>query len=127
MANKNVDIQKRHTPMNLYMRYHGNEDHFPKYDNYDAINVDKTCEIPEDYDGVMGVPIAFLDKYCPEQFEILGITCRGYSPEFRTKIYSKEEFPNANDYNGSGCILVGGKPKMIYGRLLIRRRCNNGN
>ena len=39
--------------MDLYMRYHGNEDHFPKYDNYDAINVDKTCEIPEDYDGVM--------------------------------------------------------------------------
>ena len=44
---------------------------FPKYDNYDAINVDRVCDIPEDYDGVMGVPITFLDKYCPEQFEIV--------------------------------------------------------
>lgn len=123
----NVDTKKRHTPIDLYMRYHGNEDHYPKYDNYDAINVDKTCEIPEDYDGVMGVPITFLDKYCPEQFEILGITCRGYSPEFRTKVYSKKEFSNANDYNGSGCILVNGKPKMIYGRLLIKRRYGSGN
>ena len=44
---------------------------FPKYDNYDAINVDRVCDMPEDYDGVMGVPITFLDKYCPEQFEIV--------------------------------------------------------
>ena len=46
---------------------------YPKYDNYDAINVDKRCDIPEDYDGVMGVPISFLDKYNPKQFEILGL------------------------------------------------------
>ena len=48
-------------------------DKYPVYDNYIAINVDKVCDIPMDYDGVMGVPISFLDKYCPEQFEILGL------------------------------------------------------
>ena len=46
---------------------------YPKYDNYDAINVDKTCDIPCDYDGVIGVPISFLDKYNPKQFKILGL------------------------------------------------------
>lgn len=100
----NIDIQKRHTPLDLYMRYHGNEDHFPKYDNYDAINVDKTCEIPEDYDGVMGVPITFLDKYCPEQFEVLGIA-------------------NSARWIGYECYtIINGK--KIYNRILIQRRKN---
>lgn len=101
----NVDIPKRHTPLDLYMRYHGNEDYYPKYDNYDAINVDKTCEIPEDYDGVMGVPITFLDKYCPEQFEIVG----GYN-------YSYDY--DGHTWNGK----INGK--YVYKRLLIRRRNN---
>lgn len=69
----NLDIKKRHEPLILYKRYKGHEDEYPHYDNYDAINVDKVSNIPEDYDGVMGVPISFLDKYCPEQFEILGM------------------------------------------------------
>lgn len=101
----NVDISIRHTPMDLYMRYHGNEGHYPKYDNYDAINVDKTCEIPEDYDGVMGVPITFLDKYCPEQFEIVQLCAsHGKTPK--------------NIENESGCI----NGKWLYARVLIRRR-----
>lgn len=104
----NVDVHKRHTPMDLYMRYHGNEDHFPKYDNYDAINVDKTCEIPEDYDGVMGVPISFMDKYCPEQFEIVG----GYN-------YSHDY--DGHTWNGK----INGK--YVYKRLLIKRRYGSGN
>jgi hypothetical protein len=54
------------------LRYCGNESKYPKYDNYDAINVDKTVDIPMDYPGVMGVPITFLDKYNPDQFEITG-------------------------------------------------------
>ena len=91
-------------------------------DNYDAINVNKVTDIPCDYDGVMGVPITFLDKYNPDQFEILGITCRGYSPEYRTKLYDAEHYEKANDLNGSGCILVNGKPKMLYGRVLIRKK-----
>jgi len=65
----NLDINKRHEKLALYKKYNPQE--FPKYDNYDAINVNKTSDIPMDYDGVMGVPITFLDKYNPEQFEIV--------------------------------------------------------
>jgi hypothetical protein len=67
----NIDNKKRNTPLDLYKTYTGHENEYPKYDNYDAINVDKTSDIPMDYDGVMGVPITFLDKYCPQQFEIV--------------------------------------------------------
>ena len=58
-------------PLTLFRSYAAEPERYPKYDNYDAINVDKTADIPVDYDGVMGVPISFLDKYCPEQFEIV--------------------------------------------------------
>lgn len=68
----NLDIAKRHEDLILYRRYTPEE--YPKYDNYDAINVNKTKEIPMDYPGAMGVPITFLDKYNPEQFEIVGAT-----------------------------------------------------
>ena len=68
----NLDIAKRHEDLILYKTYKGNETDYPKYDNYDAIEVSKTKEIPMDYAGAMGVPITFLDKYNPEQFEILG-------------------------------------------------------
>jgi hypothetical protein len=67
----NLDIKKRHEDLILYKKY--NPEEYPKYDNYDAINVDKTKDIPMVYAGAMGVPITFLDKYNPEQFEILGI------------------------------------------------------
>lgn len=66
----NLDIAKRHEKLVLWKKYTPEE--YPKYDNYDAINVDKVADIPVDYDGVMGVPITFLDKYNSEQFEILG-------------------------------------------------------
>lgn len=65
----NIDYESRHEDIILYKQYTPEE--YPKYDNYDAINVDKTADIPCDYDGVMGVPITFLDKYNPEQFEIV--------------------------------------------------------
>ena len=68
----NLDIKKRHTEILLYKKY--NEEEFPKYDNYDAIEVSKVCEIPKDYDGIMGVPITFLYRYNPSQFEIVGTT-----------------------------------------------------
>ena len=66
-----LPIAKHNDKLILYKHY--NPEEYPKYDNYDAINVDKTCDIPEDYDGAMGVPISFLDKYNPKQFEILGL------------------------------------------------------
>lgn len=65
----NLDITKRHEDLILYETY--TPEKYPKYDNYDAINVNKVSEIPKDYDGVMGVPITFLDKYNPDQFEIV--------------------------------------------------------
>jgi len=66
----NLDHKKRHDEMLLYKKYNPSE--YPKYDNYDAINVNKTLEIPSDYFDVMGVPISFMDRYSPDQFDILG-------------------------------------------------------
>lgn len=66
----NLDHKKRHEELILVRKY--SEDEYPKYDNYNAINVNKVCDIPCDYNGVMGVPITFLDKYNPEQFQIIG-------------------------------------------------------
>ena len=69
----NLDhTRKRHEELILYKRYSPTE--YPAYDNYDAINVDKIAEIPMDWDGPMGVPVTFLDKHNPEQFEILGFS-----------------------------------------------------
>ena len=65
----NLDHKKLHEPLILYKKYSTKE--YPHYDNYDAINVDKVSDIPKDYDGTMGVPITFLDKYNPEQFELI--------------------------------------------------------
>lgn len=84
----NLDHKKRHEELILYKNYTLEE--YPKYDNYDAIEVKKTAEIPMNYDGVMGVPITFLDKYNPEQFEILGlddhrVQWRGRGPEINGK------------------------------------------
>lgn len=66
----NLDINKRHEDLILIRKY--NSEDFPAYDNYNAINVDKVTEIPYDYEGVIGVPITFIDKYNPDQFEIIG-------------------------------------------------------
>ncbi len=71
----NLDIKKRHEEMDLYKTYSPEE--YPKYDNYDAIEVSKTANIPVDYSGYMGVPITFMDKYNPEQFELIWTTDRG--------------------------------------------------
>ena len=76
----NLDFPQRHEELTLYKKYSPEE--YPHYDNYDAINVDKVADIPCNYDGVMGVPITYLDKHNPDQFEILGITesnGRGFS------------------------------------------------
>ena len=103
----NMSHSKRNQPLDLYKKY--NPKDYPKYDNYDAINVNKTSDIPMDYDGVMGVPITFLDKYCPTQFEIVG-------------------WSRHNDLNMDGGIWLGGKNdatingKEIYRRILIRRK-----
>lgn len=96
----NIDHSKRHESITLYKKYNAEE--YPHYDNYDAIEVSRVAEIPYDFDGVMGVPITFLDKYNPQQFEILGIA-------------------NSARWIGYKCYtLIGGK--KIYNRLLIKRK-----
>ena len=89
----NLDISKRHEDLILYKIY--NPENYPKYDNYDAINVNKTKDIPMNYKGAMGVPITFLDKYNPEQFEILGCN-RGVSQD-PNKIYGGSSFINGKE------------------------------
>lgn len=105
----NIENTTHSTPMDLYRKY--NETDYPKYDNYDAINVDKTSDIPMDYDGVMGVPITFFDKYCPSQFEILD--ARDYTNI--DKLKSKSTFL-VKDKDSA----INGKP--TYARILIKRR-----
>lgn len=103
----NLDIKKRHEEMILYRNY--NEQDYPKYDNYDAINVDKTADIPCDYFGVMGVPITFLDKYNPEQFELIdGIG--------RYSVLNNEKTKKEGKYLS----MINGQAK--YFRLIIKRR-----
>lgn len=113
----NLDHAKRHQmlPLDLGFTYAGHEEDYPRYDNYDAINVDKVSEIPCDYMGVMGVPITFLDKYCPEQFEILGDSQRGCHdnfPELRTYDDYREKFPNGKETGSSGS-KTNGNPNLL--------------
>ena len=88
----------------------------------DAIEVAKVADIPMDYDGVMGVPITFLDKYTPEQFERLGITDRGNEWGLETKEYTLKDVPNHGDLNRRAAIKIGDTYKATYARLLIRRK-----
>ena len=100
----NLDIGKRHEKLILYKKYYGFESEYPKYDNFDAINVDKTKDIPSDYEGYMGVPITFLDKFNPDQFEIIG-NLGSYAPD---------------GYSLSSKIFINGK--KIFKRILIRNK-----
>ncbi len=95
----NLDTSKRHEDIMLTKTYYGNESQYPKFDNYDAINVDKTKDIPMDYKGVMGVPITFLHKLNPEQFEVIkfrkgndgkDLSIDGKCPYFRILIKNKK-------------------------------------
>ncbi len=105
----NLDYDERYEDLIIYKLY--NNEEYPKYDNYNAIEVGKTSEIPCDYDGAMGVPITFLDKYNPQQFEILD--ARKYA------LFDKQRNKNTyliKDADGA----INGKPK--YARILIRKK-----
>ena len=108
----NINHTKRNAPLDLYRKYSSEE--YPKYDNYDAIEVSKVSEIPMDYDGVMGVPITFLDKYCLTQFEIVGAT------ESEGKGFSNGLFDETFKITQP---LVNGN--RIYKRLFIKRLSAN--
>ena len=102
----NIDHKKRHEKLILTEKY--DQARYPKFDNYDAINVSKVTDIPKDYAGVMGVPITFLDKYNPEQFEIVGMLKAGNNP----------------GYDFEKPVLNG---RVIFTRLLIRRKDTGEN
>lgn len=105
----NLDHEKRHETLPLYKKYTPEE--FPKYDNYDAINVNKTSDIPYDYDGVIGVPITFMDKYNPEQFEIIGAT-ESEGKGFSAGLWNPDSGIAQATINGA----------KVYKRIFIRRR-----
>lgn len=108
----NLDNKKRHNKIILYKKY--NQKDYPNYKNYNAINVDKVSDIPDDYKGVMGVPLTFLDKYNPEQFEIIGQTHSGdKSPE----VEALRKDPK-HKHRG----IVEGEDKEKYVRILIRNK-----
>ena len=145
----NLDIKKRHEEIILYKNYSIEE--YPKYDNYDAINVNKTSDIPYDYYDIMGVPITFIDKYNPEQFEIIGllnssneklagIKCNKVYSNFK-EIRQDLSFTGASGNKTNGNPVLKGKPLKgnyyinidtqetvysTYARILIRRK-QNGN
>ena len=116
----NLDFAKSHQKYIFWKNY--TSDEYPEYDNYDAIDCGHSDRVPCDYDGVIGVPISFLNGfYNPEQFELLGVTQRNDDP-YKIKRYTTDEYSNANDLNARATILIDGTPKSVYARILIRRK-----
>ena len=105
----NLEHSKRNDEIILYKKYTSEE--FPKYDNYDAIEVSRVCEIPKDYNGVMGVPITFLGKYNPSQFEI--VDPRGFTDVERLKSKNTLLIKDKDS-------AINGKP--TYARIAIRKK-----
>ena len=138
----NLDHGRRHQPLPLMtmtdnLKYSKHKEikgkkSYDRYDNYDAIEVPFTGSIPSDYDGVMGVPITFLDKYSPEQFEIVGMCENEDLYKFRTKVYSTEECKQAYlakfgekgtyDLNATGVVIRNGLLEKVFKRVLIKHR-----
>jgi hypothetical protein len=138
----NIDHGRRHLPLplmtmqdNLRFSKHkeikGSKD-YARYENYDAIEVPYTDAIPSDFDGLMGVPISFLDKYAPEQFEILGMCENSDLYGLKTKVFSSSECkaaylakfgkPGTYDLNASGVIFRNNQLEKVYQRVLIKNR-----
>ena len=122
----NLDYKERHEDLILYKNY--TPDLYPKYENYDAINVNKTEDIPCDYEGIMGVPITFMDKYNPDQFEIIGlgianlglsIGVQPYKPEHRKY---RKEIQKRGAVDGDLYMMNGDEVVVPYARILIRRK-----
>jgi Adenine-specific methyltransferase EcoRI len=116
----NLEYPQRHEDLILYKKY--TPDEYPTYDNYNAIEVSATKEIPLDYDGAMGVPITFLDKHNPDQFEILGITDRDNNSGLKTRVYTQQDVPNPGDLNRCAAIREGDEYRSVYMRLLIKNK-----
>lgn len=123
----NLDIKKRHEDMILVKKY--SPEAYPRYDNYDAIEVSKVADIPCDYEGIMGVPITFMDKYSPEQFNILGRRgdlewaqneCTFYTPP-SIELQRKYKAMNKTWRVQNTYVLdQNGVPQITYGRIFVR-------
>ena len=137
----NLDHGRRHQKMQLMteadnIKYSKHKEvkniGYKHYENYDAIEIPYADSIPDDYKGVMGVPISFMDKYVPEQFEILGMCENEDLYKLKTKVYTTEECKNAYynkfkksgtyDLNASGVIIVDGLQEKVYQRILIKHK-----
>lgn len=123
----NISHSARNNPLRLTKHYYGNEHLYPKYDNYDAINVDKTADIPADYLGIIGVPLSFMGKYNRDQFEIVGIArpwdglatkCYTAQPQISASAALRHSTPPAGTYY----VVDGHYYTATYARILIRRR-----
>lgn len=127
----NLEIPKRSEEMDLVCRY--SPDEYPRYENYNAIEVGKTTDIPFDYPGIMGVPITFLDKYCPDQFDIVGSNsstdlCKmlGVQPLGQDWI-NRYRAAGGTGHNTANMVRIvyndkSGKPKVAFQRIFIRNK-----
>ena len=127
----NLEIPKRSEEMDLVCRY--SPDEYPRYENYNAIEVGKTTDIPFDYPGIMGVPITFLDKYCPDQFDIVGSNsstdlCKmlGVQPLGQDWI-NRYRAAGGTGHNTANMVRIvyndkSGKPKVAFQRIFIRHK-----
>lgn len=122
----NFEVLKHREIMYFHKTY--NSQVYHKYENFDAINVDKVTDIPGDYEGVMGVPVTFLDKYNEEQFEIIGLGISKSGIEAGVKPYTPEHKRYRKDVQGKGAVdgdlyyMINGEVSVPYARVLIRRR-----
>jgi hypothetical protein len=117
----NLEIKKRHENLILYKHYTSEE--YPHYENYNAIEVSKTADIPYDYDGAMGVPTTFLDKYNPEQFEIIGLAEGDLGKELGLKPFDRElKKLNKSLRDGQLFYMLNGYPQKPYSRILIKKK-----
>lgn len=122
----NLDIAKRHVEMILYKTYNSKE--YRKYENYDAINIDKTQDIPMEYDGDMGVPITFLNKYNPAQFDIIGLGISNSGLEMGVQPYKKvhkkfrKEIQKRGAVDGDLYMMINGVVTVPYTRIIIRNK-----
>jgi len=122
----NLDFNERHEDLILYKKY--NEEEYPKYENFDAINVDVTKDIPVDYKGVIGVPITYIDKYNPDQFEIIGLGISNSGIEIGVQPYKPEhkkyrkEIQKRGAVDGDLYMMKNGIVEVPYARILIKNK-----
>lgn len=124
----NLDYKERHEDLILYKSYFENEEYYPYYENFNAINIDKTKDIPLDFDGYMGVPITFLDKFNPDQFEIIGLGISNSGLEIGVQPYKiehkkyRKEIQKRGAVDGDLYLIKDGIVDVPYARIIIKNK-----